>query len=59
MTSADILQRGFAMRAFCDRVRERGGVATVEEREDLPALRAQFLIARSIERGRKRLRSAA
>jgi hypothetical protein len=54
-----IVARGQAMRRFCDAVRERGDVAVVEEFEDLPALRAQFLIQRSIQRGRGRLRRAA
>ena len=40
MTVESVRRRGIAMRQFCDRVRERGGVAIVEETEDLPALRA-------------------
>jgi hypothetical protein len=55
-TIESIVERGRAMRQFCDRVRSRGGFALTEEVEDLPALRVQFLIARSIARGRTRAR---
>jgi hypothetical protein len=43
--------RGRAMRAWCDRVRERGGRAEVEEDLDLPRLRTLYLIARAVARG--------
>ena len=35
--------RGRMMRLFCDRPRERGDVAIVEEQIDLPRLRARWL----------------
>lgn len=52
MTSAEIEHRGRAMRQYGDRMRERGEVATVEESEDLPALRVWWRIARAMERAR-------
>ncbi len=39
---AQLERRGRAMRRFTDTVRERGGVAIVEETIDLPRLRAQW-----------------
>jgi len=49
---AALERRGRALREFCDRVRERGGVAVVEEFEDLPALRILYLIERAAVRAR-------
>jgi hypothetical protein len=45
-----IADRGRAMRQFCERVRERGDRATVEEDEDLPLLRSEYLIAQALAR---------
>jgi hypothetical protein len=42
-----IEDRGRAMRAFVERVRERGEVAVVEEQVDLPALRRRWAELRS------------
>jgi aryl carrier-like protein len=52
MMSADIERRGRAMREWCERVRQRGDRAQVEELEDLPCLRAAWLMARAAERAR-------
>lgn len=52
MTAAELAERGRSMAEFCDRVRERGDRAVVEEDEDLPTLRALWRIARSAERAR-------
>jgi hypothetical protein len=51
-------RRGRAMRLFVDRVRERGGVAEVEEDEDLVALRVRWITLRALAR-RERERAAA
>lgn len=52
MSYAEIVQRGIAMRAFIERVRERGDRAVVEEDEDLPVLRAMARAALAAERAR-------
>jgi hypothetical protein len=59
MTSAQIEDRGRGLLAFCNTVRERGEVAEVEEREDLPALRAMWIIAKATERVRRAALGAA
>jgi hypothetical protein len=48
-TYAAIVRRGLAMRAFVERVAERGDVA-VTELEDLVVLRALAVVARAAER---------
>ena len=48
----DIERRGVAMVEFCARVRERGGRAETEEDEDLPALRAEYILRRAAVRAR-------
>jgi hypothetical protein len=53
MTSAQIEERGRAMLAFCNTVRARGSLAVTEEVEDLPALRAEWVVARAAERQRR------
>ena len=50
MTLDEIERRGRALAAFCRRVRERGGVAEVEELEDLPVLQALYVVALAAER---------
>jgi hypothetical protein len=49
---ASIIRRGRAMAEWSRRVRERGGVAVVEEAEDLPLLRMEYRIALAVERAR-------
>jgi hypothetical protein len=49
---AEIEARGRAIRAFVDRVAERGGVA-VSEIEDLVVLRARWLIEKAVDRTRR------
>jgi hypothetical protein len=44
LTLESVVARGCAMAEFCARVRERGGVAVVEEREDLPVLRCLYIM---------------
>lgn len=50
MTSAEIAARGRAMADFCRRGRQRGGRVLVEELEDLPCLRAEWLMVHAAER---------
>jgi hypothetical protein len=52
MSAAEIQRRVRAMLEWCDRVRERGGRAEIEEDEDLPCLRAEWILARAAERAR-------
>jgi hypothetical protein len=49
LAARELERRGRAMRAFCDTVRARGGIAEVEENIDLPTLRAVWVIARAGE----------
>lgn len=49
MSPAEILARARAMRAFADTVRARGGRAVVEEDEDIPVLRALYVMAVAAE----------